>query len=581
MTNDRFLPELEFAPVFIELGRTLLQAPNLTDYIAEIEKDISSVKAEEAVYIGLEKDFKNLCEAADDAKRYLSQVRLFFPDEDDDITTADAPLAAFRVLDNLVFLRDGLEHAIKKDMFKDTSLIPKLEQCHLDITAWVGGEGGFSVLRLTVFQDIRKDVLSTFRDEVHYLFPWYHSMSMEQQDILVEITSYYNKIADPNKHGELPRSLQENALFYYMELAADHDLRFALAKEHKIWHAIGEGFSKSLATRLFAVVEDASLNTSYPKGLIKYGFGAIAAQLLKNAKNIWMNRKEQVGMVLLAGFCCEGLSYELRFKLFSWVEDHMPGEEIGVSENPGIGERALSRLNTWSIGKTIGSEWLYNREHYDGLYGLWFNEMQKNKGKVAIADMVTEEELCQLAEGMIKTYDGLTQVLNVLGSWVVNVLSPIKERLFPQPVYRLRYRLRGRGGGAEPSLPQFNLIGVPKTLNPEGGQATFLDGSPVEEVTNLLEYAWDNEWYFCAVALGADVKFLETWSPTPLPDDGQVKLDLPPNVAAVLIGIGEKEHLKREWADFHSSDPRTDDAQSDVFWLLYGPPADKKEDSPG
>ena len=84
MNNDRFLPELEFAPIFIELGRTLLQAPNLTDYIEEIEKDISSVKEAEAVYIGLEKDCINLCEAADEAKRYLSQVRLFLTDEEID-----------------------------------------------------------------------------------------------------------------------------------------------------------------------------------------------------------------------------------------------------------------------------------------------------------------------------------------------------------------------------------------------------------------------------------------------------------------------------------------------------------------
>jgi len=575
MREEYYNSELTMTPLLKEMGRALLKTPNFVAGIQSMVAGFQEYSDGETIVLA---EMSELLEAAREARVFLGGIQLNPPknrkvqDEDELFLQAQE---AFQALDSVLFCKTALEHLKKLDIWKNTEVLSRLEEWQEDIAAWIGGEGGFSPLRLIVFQQIRRSILESFPEEVHYLFPWYEAFSEEEEGALFLLITNYDKIADPKKHSLLPEELRLKANAYYLELAMDKELRRDVAKAYKIHQALAKAINESFAIRLFGILEEASMATPYPDDLLEYGFGSIAAQIIKGAKNIYWNRREQIGMALLIGFCCEGLSDAVRFKLFSWVEDQMSKVDLGTSVNGSTGEKALSRLNTWVTSKV--DKWLYSSEYENGLYALWFDEMRKNKNKVATSDEVSEEELCRLAEELIESYDKFWVIIQLLvGIQIIYkaaslaLLSKVMKPL-SLPVSM------GPGAAPPPKFPTpYNLIGVPWVRRE--GIETFFEkslrdiGDDAAKAYHAYEFSQERNHSYCVLYLGSEGEILDRRGPAPLPRRGKsIALELPENTAAVLFGIGPRTSLEAEWRILETPDLPVGE-KSEVYWVLFAPP---------
>jgi len=137
--------------------------------------------------------------------------------------------------------------------------------------------------------------------------------------------------------------------------------------------------------------------------------------------------------------------------------------------------------------------------------------------------------------------------------------------------FRAEPVLRSHGGYSPPRIEE-NLIGISCSFNPEGGFMDFMDADSSNELIQLVEYSIERRYCYGALGFGRD-GISRIWQVKALPPVEPLRLELPPSIEAVLIGIGPEQTIHKAILKCHALQPDNEVLPEDpLYWVLYGHP---------
>ncbi|MDM8551711.1 type III-E CRISPR-associated protein Csx30 [Desulfobacterales bacterium HSG2] len=231
--------------MLLEWGQVFLQEDAFPEFLSELEHEVLAL--EDSLYPSLKEDAARIMEGADTAGNILRLPAVIGVTPDDEEWYEVK--SAFGMLDHVVCMAEAVDRMVrKKDPRLADTLVAELDE-RLSRATEFFYEDSFSCLRITPFNELRRNMSESVAEKHRYLFPWYNLLSREDSGILNHLTTHYHRMGNGSS-GKLPEDIRERLAFYLHEIQGDSELENYLRMENALSLSLKKTFEKHWAFRL-------------------------------------------------------------------------------------------------------------------------------------------------------------------------------------------------------------------------------------------------------------------------------------------------------------------------------------------
>ncbi|MEW6417933.1 MAG: type III-E CRISPR-associated protein Csx30 [Nitrospirota bacterium] len=334
----------EALSILKEWGMIHLIQPENNSYlqllIHEYGEIIKAEISQEEINNALLEEIQNMTKAA---KEILSDKGLITALEGDEIwEKAENALTAF---DGIVFLKEAMLHYLKNSVNAEI-----LSEDIKEIQIWLL-DSEWSPLRLTVLNDLRRNLLERVPDDKKHLFPWYEIFSDYDTNTINILIEKFNLLSDVKKWDGFPEEMQERLPDILDELEKDKVLLQTIKDRYIFQKNLFSALAKKSAFALFWISEENAINYPVDDKVAIAGFLRVSTNLIKKASASLSCEAERIFWLFLSAFCGPELSNAQRMELFKIVEKNINTINITTLSEEKI--KVLSLLKEWFNSENV------------------------------------------------------------------------------------------------------------------------------------------------------------------------------------------------------------------------------------
>jgi len=358
---------------FLKWGRLSLRDHiDQQELLETLEQEIFSYEN-----LGLEllHDLDLIIKDALEALDFLNQPDILDIKEDDS-AEAEA-LESFVRLDQLVFFKEAAERLlVPKEEKLAEELLQATTRAYEQVTSFFFSPD-FSALRLTVFQEYRKNALIDIRPEQYYLFPWYDLFNNVNSDTLFLIAE------NINQPENLPREIKDELPLFYAEIQQDKVLNKYIHEQHRLSRQFNKILETHWLLRLWRFVEQISLDKILPEMVEQKGVVRLRQSLVQSSG---LTDQDRFALGLSAALFAPDIDEAERLKLLEQCEKIF--ERVRETSTPNTPpDRVIQKLNQFQSGR------LSLEEAVQATLDYWIEQLstvqaEERKSKSDIAGLV-------------------------------------------------------------------------------------------------------------------------------------------------------------------------------------------------